>query len=278
MRSIWKKSAPSTVRLEDVREELEAAREGTAILGMGETGPMTLDLDYSHVMVVGGTGSGKSVLVRSVLAQQLAHGADVLILDQAWGGHRWAKGHPDVTHAPDIDTVHYELVRLGEELADRLVAGYSEVQKMRRIVVALEHRGSLVEALRRFWEIARVPGLSPEGSPAVAALAALEWASPLLRINLVASSQTAAPLSPFTREVYGVRIASASVSPQAWQQIAGDLPRPVASTGAPRRRGRFCVVTGMAAGPLNGLCLTPLESQFLVAAVIAAGRGEWGAA
>lgn len=279
MKTPWQKppASPAPVKLEDVREDLEAAREGTAVLGLGEAGPMTLDLDYSHVLVVAGTGKGKSVLIRSVLAQQLAHGAEVVILDQTWGAHRWAKRHPDVTYARDIDDIHHQLVRLGEELADRMVADHAEVMRSRRLVVAIENRGNLVDELRRFWEAARVPGLSPEGgSPAVAALAALEWASPLLRINLVTASQSSAFLPIATRAAYGLRIAGASISDESWQNLTDDLPRPAGtSTWHP---GRFCVIRGMATAPLEALYLEPTEARHLVAAVIAAGRGKWGVA
>ncbi|MBC7279201.1 type IV secretion system DNA-binding domain-containing protein [Nocardioides sp.] len=273
---IWnrKKSAPSMVELDDVRDELAATRAGTVILGAGESGPMTLDLEHSHVLVVGGSGTGKRVLMRSIAAQGMAHGEDVVILDGT-GRHRWAAGHPDAAYAASTAEMHFQLVRLGEELADRMVADNDELYAMRRVLLVVENRGELVEALRWFWEQNRTPA-DPAGSPAVAALAALEWASPLLRMHVVAAVNSPAALPAASRSAYGVRVISARVNAQSWAVASRGLPRPLDAESD--RRGRFWVAVGQTAAPVQALSLSEDESRHLAAAVILSARRIWGAA
>lgn len=281
---IWnrKKAAPSSapvmVELDDVRDELAATRAGTVILGAGEAGPMTLDLEHSHVLVTGYSGSGKRVLMRSIAAQSLAHGDEVVILDGT-SRHRWAAGHPDVAYAASTAEMHFQLVRLGEELADRMVADNDELYAMRRVLLVIENRGELVDALRWFWEENRTPADSP-GSPAVAALAALEFASRDLRMHLVSAVFSPASLPAASRSAYGARIISGRVSAQHWAVASGGLPRPLVPHGGPgdRGRGRFWVVVGLTAAPLQALMLTDEESRHLAAAVILSARRIWGAA
>lgn len=269
-------STPGVVRLDDVRDELEAAREGTVILGKGEAGAMTLDLDFSHVLVVGGAGSGKSSLVRSVLAQVLATGGYVVILDLVPGVHRWASKHPDVAYARDIPKMHAELVRLGEELTWRHLYTAAEVRAARRIVVSVEHRGAMVQMLRHYWSEIRT-ATDPEKSPAVDALEALEVASPALRMHLMATTQRAAAGDlggAGKRENYRVRICAGRVSDVGWRMVLGGAPRPAGAYSA--GPGRFWVVRGAAVAPLRALWLTPDQARHLVAAVIATARTKWG--
>lgn len=269
-------STPGVVRLDDVRDELEAAREGTVILGKGEAGAMTLDLDFSHVLVAGGAGSGKSALVRSILAQVLATGGYVVILDLVPGVHRWASKHPDVAYARDIPKMHAELLRLGEELTWRHFYSAAEVRAARRIVVSVEHRGAMVQMLRHYWSEIRT-ATDPEKSPAIDALEALEVASPALRMHLVATSQRAAAGAlggADKRRNYRVRICAGRMSEAGWRMVLGDLPRPNrADAGLP---GRFWVLRDETVAPLRALWLTSDQARHLVAAVIATARTKWG--
>lgn len=277
---IWNrtKSAPSTppamVELDDVRDELAATRAGTVILGVGEIGPMTLDLEHGHVLVVGGSGSGKRLLMRSIAAQGLAHGDEVVILDGT-RRHDWAAGHPDVAYADRTAEMHFQLVRLGEELADRMVADNDELYALRRVMLIVENRGELVEALRWYWEQNRTPA-DPAGSPAVAALAALEVSSRSLRMHIVAAVNSPAALPGAARLLYGVRIISSRERAQSWAVASRGLPRPLDAQSG--RRGRFWVVSGQTAVPLQALTLTDDEARHLAAAVILSARKIWGAA
>ncbi|MEU0316964.1 hypothetical protein [Nocardioides sp. NPDC006273] len=277
---LWqKKPAPALppvgVGLYDVHDALESTRSGQVVLGLGETGPMMLDLEFSHTLIVGDTGSGTSGLVRTVLAQALADGAEVVIVDRARLSHRWTQGHPDVTQVWTLDEIAGELVRLGEELERRQAAAASDALNSRRLVLAIEHRAGLAEALQERWMELRQTG-DPKRSPAAEALQALEWCSPLLGIHLVATANSGVWMSAQARAPYGIRILSGRVGELAWPVFTNGLPRPLAATS--RRPGRFWVVRGVTTVPLTALHLLAEEAQHLPAALIAAARREWGVA
>lgn len=278
--NLWhKKTQPalpaSSVSLVDVRDALESTRLGQVVLGLGEAGPMMLDLDFSHTLIVGDTGSGISSLMRSMLAQVLADGGEVVIVDRARTSQQWADGHPDVTYARTLDEIAAELVRLGEELERRQAIAAADILNVRQLVLAIEHRAGLAEALQERWAELRQTG-DPERSPAAEALQALEWASPLLGIHLVATANSGVWLSAQAREAYGIRILSGRVGELAWPVFTGGLPRPLAAMS--RRPGRFWVVRGVTTVPLTGLHLLAEEAQHLPAALIAADRRKWGVA
>lgn len=278
--SLWQKKSrpalePVGVCLDGVREALESTRSGQVVLGVGETGgAMMLDLDYSHTLIVGDTGSGTSVLTRSVLAQVLADGAEVVVIDRA-RQHRWANGHPDVTQVWTLDEISDQLVRLAAELFRRRRVAESDILSARRLVVAIENRAGLAEALQERWTKIRRP-YDAEVSLAVQALHELEWASPLMGIHLVATANSGVCMSPRQREAYSVRILSGRVGEMAWPVFSGGVSRPLAAMS--RRPGRFWVVRGATTVELTALHLTPAESQHLVAALIAADRRKWGVA
>lgn len=266
---------PVGVCLDSMREALEGTRSGQVVLGGGELGPMLLDLEFAHTLIVGDTGSGTSVLMRSVLAQVLADGAEVVIVDRARISHRWANGHPDVTQVWALDEIAAQLVRLGEELERRQALAESDVIGVRRLVLAIERRAGLAEALQERWFELRTAG-DPKRSPAVVALEALEWASPLLRVHVVSSTNSGVWMAAQALAAYGIRILSGRVGEQAWPVFANGLPRPLAATS--RRPGRFWVTRGVTTVPLTALYLSAEEAQHLPAALIAAGRRKWGVA
>ncbi|MGH4000217.1 MAG: hypothetical protein ACRDTJ_22470 [Pseudonocardiaceae bacterium] len=268
-------SQPVGVCLEGVRDALESTRSGQIVLGIGETdGPMMLELDFAHTLIVGDAGAGTSVLLRSVLGQALAHGAEVVLLDRA-RRHSWVKGHPDVRQVWAVDAIAAELVGLAEELERRQTIAASEILSSRRLVLAIECRAGLAEMLQERWEELRDPG-DPIAAPAVAALAELEWASPMLGIHLVSTTHAGARVPAAAREAYGVRIVSGRVGTQAWPMFTGGLSRPLAAQS--RQPGRFWVVSGATTAPLIALHLTELEAQHLPAALLLASAGKWGAA
>ncbi|MFD4522291.1 hypothetical protein ACFWO6_30635, partial [Paenibacillus glucanolyticus] len=221
------------------------------------------------------TGSGTSSVMRTILAQSLAHGATVVILDRVRGTHGWAVGHPDVRQARSLDEIHAELVAAREELDRRQEKAATDILTARRLVIAIEKRAGLVDALQERWAEVR-QDTDPETSPAVTALHALEWASPMLGIHLVTSTHPGARMPAASVVPYNVRILSARVGELAWPFFTGGRSRPLAAASG--RRGEFWVLSGGTTVPLHALYLTDEESRHLVAAVIGAARQSWGAA
>lgn len=268
---IWKRKTkttsaaalPAVVQVEDVRDALEESRPSSVVLGLERPGlPVSLDLNEGHVLMSAGAGSGKSVLMRSLLAQQLAHGSEVVILDVTRLSHRWAIGHPDVTYVRDVDEIGAELLRLVDELQRRM-AVLAAGGPVRRLVVAIEARDVLVEHL---------------DAPARAALETLERVGPaFLRMHVVSSVYRPPALSPMLKN-YSARIVGRATCPQAWELLAGrGVPYPgPAMRGRP---GRFWLVhLGRRVVELRGLFLTPEQARDLVAAVLRGLTGGRGAA
>lgn len=271
---------PVTVRLDDVRELLPDARPGKVVLGLAEKAPELLDLDESHVLVIGYAGYGKTVLVRSMLAQTLAHGGYGVVLDAAHTTHEWATTHPDVSYARSVVGIHSELLRLRDELEARMAilraGGPAPVD---RVMVAIEERTALVELLKRWWAINRGAN-DPVRSPALDALETLEQASPSWRIHLVATVQHAAGMSsPAAREVYGTRLVGTHLSEKAYRAALGSVEPPA---GRSRLRGRFWLVRHAQSAeidvtPVQTLALTPSQARDLVNEVLKASRKNYAA-
>ncbi|WP_331757134.1 hypothetical protein OG582_39955 (plasmid) [Streptomyces anulatus] len=107
----------------DLREQIEAMPEGTALIGISTTGKaiaVDLDSESPHVLVCTASGGGSTTMLRSLTAQFLHQGAHALVLDPKRISHLWAKGLPTVTHRGNIAGIHDALVHLATELERRL--------------------------------------------------------------------------------------------------------------------------------------------------------------
>jgi S-DNA-T family DNA segregation ATPase FtsK/SpoIIIE len=118
---------PTTVNLETVFDALPAVPHGTAILGMDDEGaPLLLRLaspEVAHALICGTTGSGKTVLARSMalsLARyHSAHDLGMILIDPKCRGYTVLDGLPHLarpiaTNAADAMGVLKWLVRLME--------------------------------------------------------------------------------------------------------------------------------------------------------------------
>ncbi len=88
------------------------------ILGVdGQGNPMTADFagESPHIMASAATGAGKSALLRSIAAQCLAKGWQVIILDIKQHSHMWAEGLPNVAVARSVPEIGNALVAVGQE-------------------------------------------------------------------------------------------------------------------------------------------------------------------
>ncbi|MGW8719185.1 hypothetical protein ACWGNR_07745 [Streptomyces althioticus] len=89
----------------DLREQIEAMPEGTALIGISTTGraiAVDLDAESPHVLVCTASGGGSTTVLRSLTAQFLHQGAHALVLDHRRISHLWAKALPTVTHRGNI--------------------------------------------------------------------------------------------------------------------------------------------------------------------------------
>ncbi|MFF8696784.1 hypothetical protein ACF08W_31690 [Streptomyces sp. NPDC015144] len=193
---MWKtkqSTVPQQVRLTDpgVREQLEALPASQVLIGLGTDGqPLGVDLDNEspHVLVCSASGGGTSTALRTLAAQFLHHGGDVLVLDTKRISQTWAHGLPGVTYRSDIADIHHALIGLRVELT-RHVDEHGETADLPYLAVVFESAGPTLRQLARHWDKVRQAG-EPKTSPAVDAYEEVLFAGREARIHILAGAQS----------------------------------------------------------------------------------------
>ncbi|MFJ5851151.1 hypothetical protein [Streptomyces sp. NPDC092903] len=233
-----KTALPATLSFHapDLREQIEALPEGTALIGLSTTGhAIAVDLngECPHVLVCTATGGGSTTVLRSLTAQFLHQGAHALVLGPKRISHLWAKGLPTVTHRGNVASIHDALVGLGGELARRLTLTDTELAAAPRLIVSMDSAHHALRQLARYWETFRDKD-DPATSPAVAALEEALWSGRAARVNVILNGTPATrALGAAPHELFGTVIL-ARVSASAWQRLApfaGPAPKPSEQPG-----------------------------------------------
>lgn len=230
-------------------------------LGRGRT-PVAFDLgnESPHLAISGGSNSGKSVLLRTLLAQAAFGGAKTVICDVKRVSHKWAKDLPGIAYHRDIPDIHDALCNLAQnELRKRTILADNDQDPGRRIFLVLEEMNTLMLQLRRYWR--NVGGEGP--SPAVEAISDLLCMGREVKINVVVAAQNLTARSiggPEARENFSTR-ALARYSPQMWNMLCGDV-RPMPKKVA--RVGVWQIVYAGEAHMTQVAFMTPEEARQLV--------------
>ncbi|MFJ4679163.1 pRL2-11 [Kitasatospora sp. NPDC088783] len=261
---------PSKVAFSDpkVRELVRSVPESAPLIGL-ERGErivsVDLDSESPHVLVNAGTGGGKSVILRTIAAQLIHHGAQAYILDFKRVSHQWARGVPSVVYCRDIAEIHDALVKLGVEGRRRIHAaehlGDDADPKTigPRIVILLEEINATMKQLSKYWDSIKEKG-DPKTSPAVDALAEVLFMGRAVRLHvlLVAQSATARALGgPEMRENFATRIL-ARYTQNAWRMLVPEVSPAPKST---RHIGRAQVVLGGQAHETQVLFMSDAEAR-----------------
>jgi hypothetical protein len=244
---------PDVVTLADIVKASQGLPDTTLVAGLGQAGvPVYLDLltDSPHALVSGGSGAGKSVLVRSLTAQALHNGGLVICIDNNRTSQPWLKDLPNAYIARDIArTIHPALVWLGEEMERRAEAadqhsdpdGNLHPDYGPRVWLIAEELNAVTDLLTAHWLTIRSPGTNG-ASPALAALRRMLYQGRALRMHVIGTAQmaTVASLgSPAMRENFAWR-ALARYTQNQWKMLAPEIwPMPPKS----RHRGRWQIVT-----------------------------------
>lgn len=229
---------PSLVALGDVLAAIKAAKPDELVWGIGKRGVVvksSLSGDSPHVGLSMGSGAGKSITARSLLAQMLHRGAIGLILDIKWISHMWADDLPNVSIARRPAEIHAALLWLGAEVARRNevalagadIEGQVHATVGPRLIVICEEMNATANALRSYWKEIRGKD-DPARSPALDALDGASFMGRQVLTNLVYIGQrlsAKAVGSGDARENIGV-IAFARYSASNWKMLAGDFPMP----------------------------------------------------
>jgi hypothetical protein len=235
---------------DSTRALVTAAAESAPLIGVGPQDirvSVDLDAESPHILVSASTGGGKSVITRTMAAQMLHNGSQLVVLDFKRHSHKWARGLPNVAYCRDIQDSHDALVKLGQEGHRRNIVvddweGEDEPNVGPRLALILEEANATVAKLKRYWTATREKS-DPKESPAIDALREILFMGRAVRMHvfLVAQSATAAALGgPEVRECFATRIL-ARYTRNAWNMLVPEVQPVPRST---RHIGRAQVVLG----------------------------------
>lgn len=218
--------SPRPVRLLELQRRLTKVPPDTAVLGMDESGaPLLLRLpspEVAHVLIAGTTGSGKTVLLRSMILSLAMHNRphqlQMALMDPKGHGFGSLDGLPHLL-GPVITNATEALVLLADL-----------VQEMERRDRAGNPRPRILVVIDELADLALVGGKTVERF-----LTRLVQRGREAGIHLVACTQkpTAAVVGSLVKANFPARLVGAVVSPEDAKVAAG-----VAGTGAERLVGR----------------------------------------
>lgn len=162
---------PEVVGWEQIRRHFAAAPMAQPIIGLAAGGrPVNIDFDNNspHVMVSGGSGSGKSVLEKAILCQRMHNGAGVIMLDYKRISHRWLHNLDGAIYAWRLPDIHDVLCDAGKELGNRLETVLPPdndinvpLKEFPAVDVVIEEINSTVLLLQGYWADQGGKGQSP---------------------------------------------------------------------------------------------------------------------
>jgi len=224
------------------------AGTGELVLGVGVEGrTVTVNLDTStpHVGISAGTGAGKSVLLRVLVAQLLHRGATATIVDPKRFSLRAFADMPGVVdYLKDSHAMHHGLIAVaGEALRRAQLAddrGGDVLTDLHRHVLVIDELNTLMGALQAYWADNRPKGTrAGTPSPAITALSTILFLGREVRMHVLVASQamTADALGggargSARREQFGARILGRA-TPQTWAYFAPavDVPARIEHPG-----------------------------------------------
>ena len=230
---------PVRVALADVMPAIDRAKPDELVWGVGKRGAMvtsSLSGDSPHLGLSMGSGAGKSVTARGLLAQMLYRGCIGLILDHKMISHQWAAGLPNVAIARRPHEIHAALIWLGGEVERRnevALAGADMDGNVHavvgpRLIVVGEELNATVARLRAYWRQIREKD-DPVRSPALEALDAASFMGRQVLTNIIYIGQRlsvkASGGDGDARENIGV-LGFGRYSASNWKMLAGDYPMP----------------------------------------------------
>lgn len=258
--------APLSCSMADVAEHIRNAKETAPVVGLTRNSTvvtLNLDDDSPHVLISAGSGGGKSVLAKALIAQFLRNGAKVVIFDRKRISHKWAKDLPGVRYFRDAPEIHHELLELAAEgdRRNRLTDHQDVPDVGQRIVVVFEEMNATMNKLKAYWEDVREKD-DVKRSPALESLGDLVNMGRQVSMNVVAIGQrieTRTLGGGDIRESFGIRCL-ARYTMQTWKMLCAEIwPMPRKS----RVRGRWQIVFGGESVSTQVVFMTDSEAQSL---------------
>jgi hypothetical protein len=158
--------APRMVTLESMLPVIARSRWDELVLGMGRgkrPQPVIVSLqdDSPHMGESMGSGAGKTVLSRLIIAQWLMKGGVAYVLNPKRRGYQWAKDLPNCRVAETDEQCFMMMTWLGQQLDDRQEVASNESDwddhmpeglLGERVLVVVEEMNLLVAKQRKFWK------------------------------------------------------------------------------------------------------------------------------
>lgn len=175
---------PSFVSFEDMLPALQQTPEYTFVLGRaaGEWLSVSLQDDSPHLALSAGSGAGKSVLIRALVAQAMHWGWSVIVLDWKGESQEWAERLPGVRYVRKIGALHDMCVKIGEEVEHRTEhRSDADKAERRKVLIVSEEWGVTAPLLKEYWDEQRSLAdaeerrMMPLKSPAASALMKLNF-------------------------------------------------------------------------------------------------------
>ena len=158
--------APRVVALESMLPAIVRSRWDELALGMGrgkKPQPVVVSLqdDSPHMAESMGSGAGKTVLSRLIIAQWAMKGGIVFVLNPKRRGYQWAKDLPNIRVAETDEQCFMMMSWLGGELDSRqeTASDHSDWDDRlpegllgERVLVVVEEMNMLISKQRKFWK------------------------------------------------------------------------------------------------------------------------------
>jgi hypothetical protein len=230
---------PARVSLADAMPAIDQAADDEVVWGLGRKArPVASSLsgDSPHLGLSMGSGAGKSVTARTVLAQLLYKGAIGIILDFKMISHHWAHGLPNVVIVRRPEEIHDMLVWLGGEVLRRNevafvgadIDGTVNADVGPRIMVVAEELNATIAQLKAYWRKIKPKG-GPDRSPALDALDMVSFTGRQVRAHILYIAQRLSDKATGgggdVRENIGV-IVFGRWRATTWKMLAPDFPMP----------------------------------------------------
>ncbi len=218
--------------------------------GVDESGaPVVWDLKAApHCLIVGATGSGKTVTLRSVITDASARGMTVFGLDPKRIELTGFRGWPGVRYvASSIE----DMIALIEALADEMDDRYARIEahqvtedELAPILVVLDEYTEFVARANAWWKRHRPKGATGTEHPVIERHRSMARLGRSGRVHLVTGTQRpdAKVFGGEARDNYRFRVALGSMSEQGARMVFGraDVGRDIPDTA----KGRATVVLG----------------------------------
>jgi hypothetical protein len=228
---------PPVVTFAAVRRHFEATDIDHPVIGLAAGNrPVTIDYlnNSPHVMASGGSGTGKSVLLKDLLCQRMHFGAYLVVLDYKRVSHRWAHQLPGCRYAWRIEELHHVAIECGALLEQRIENVLPDnddttvdLVEFPVVDILVEEINSLTPQLQTYWAEVRSPQ-DPAQSPAILAIKRIVNMGREYRMHVHICAQRASA-NVFganggdIRESFQTRL-MARWTIQTWKMLAGGLP------------------------------------------------------